>query len=265
MAHLEEFTQDEEHRLVAGYPKTGRTWVRYMLASALVEHYDLDLDVNLNNVYNIVPNDEAGRVPGQPAYAYDGTVPKIEMTHQRYVESEHQYVMKIFLMRDPRDIMVSHWLHNQNQRHQFDGTLSDFIHDSKFGIDAFLDHLSSWAPKLNTKDVVTYENMRSNPVGALKRIIDTLKVPISASEAAAAVSASSMDNMRQKEIQHGIAGHVYDKANPEALRVRRGKVGGFVDYMLPQDEEYIHERIASSEPPTKAVIDLTAYQDTTIR
>ena len=41
-------TRDAERRLVCGYPKTGRTWLRFMMANALAEDHGLGIDIDLN-------------------------------------------------------------------------------------------------------------------------------------------------------------------------------------------------------------------------
>lgn len=112
---------------------------------------------------------------------------------------------------------------------------------------------------LETDQVITYESMRIDPVAALRKVVDRFELPLSGSEVESAVAAGSMDRMRQKEVERGIAGHDYDRSNPEALRVRRGKVGGFVDYMPAQDELFIHGRIADCDSAAQVIIAMTAY------
>jgi Sulfotransferase domain len=251
----------EETNLVCGYPKTGRTWLRFMLASGIAAHYALDIDVDLTNSYSVVPNSGGEIIPGQPNFYKVPGLPKIEMSHAPYSVDTHGDANIVFLTRDPRDIMVSHWLHNTKQIKRSTEDLTGFVRNPASGIDAFLQHLGGWAPALCEELTITYEAMRHNPVSSLKRLIDRFGVPLSDEEVARAVEAASMESMRKKEVERGIAGHesLYDRNDPEARRVRRGKVGGFTDYLAPEDEAFIRERITASDDRIKGIIALTGY------
>src|SRR3989344_6581833 len=251
---------ENRDRLVSGYPKTGRTWLRFMLGNALVDHYSLGLELDLTNIYSIISNDKLGRLPDQPTFAYEGIVPKIEMSHLLYSSPLHSHVNTIFLTCDPRDVMVSHWLHNKYQRHSFGGNLSEFITNPNVGINAFLRHLNSWAPHIHEEQVVTYESMRFNPVDALRKVIDRFRLSIPENTIIDAVEQSDIDTMREKEVNQGIAGHMYDRTNPNALRVRRGVVGGYVNYFSVTDETFIKGRILDIDKASQDVIKLTGYE-----
>lgn len=248
--------------IIAGYPKTGRTWLRYMIANALVQDAGIDLDVDFNNIYSIVPNDNAGLIDGQPLFQYAGYIPKIEMTHKPYDEVQHAEANRIFLTRDPRDVMVSHWMHNKNQIKVFAGDLTEFIREEQSGIDRFVKHLDSWSSHLEPEEVLTYEQMRIDPVTALKKVLRGFRVAIPEIIIKDVVANSTFDKMAQKELERGIAGHAYDRTNPEALRIRRGKVGGFSDYLTGEDIAFIDERIRSAPETSQRIIALTGFTST---
>lgn len=249
----------EAQRLVAGYAKTGRTWMRYMLGHALSTEHALGVDVNLTNVYSLIPNDGAGLVPGQPTFQYEGLLPKIEMTHQPFSDT-YKDSQTVFLTRDPRDVMVSHWLHHKNQLGKFNGSLGEFIR-SPLGIGNFVTHLESWVPELDKSQVITYEAMREKPIAALRTINTLLDIGLSEQSIQQAVAAGEMDQMRKTEVKHGIAGHSYDRSNPEALRVRRGKVGGFIDYMDAANQIYVESALTELSGHATGIIAMTGYFD----
>lgn len=76
-----------------------------------------------------------------------------------------------------------------------------------------------------------------------------------------AIAQSEIERMRKKEKERGIAGHRYDRTDPDALRIRRGVVGGFVDYLNPTDEKYIYDRIQLASSRAIGVLALTGYAD----
>jgi alcohol sulfotransferase len=252
-------TRDAERRLVCGYPKTGRTWLRFMMANALAEEHGLGIDIDLNNVYSVVPNEETGAINGQPTFAYGGSVPKIEMSHRRYQEGEATGSRLVFMTRDPRDIMVSHWLHDSLQVKIFDGSLREYVRDPGRGISAFLGHLESWAPHLEHNQIVAYEEMCRSPREVVTKIFQTLGVTISDGSVEHAVSQGEIGRMRQIEIDSGIAGHDYDRSNPEARRIRAGKIGGFIQYLEEADLSFIDSAITKASEPTQLVIATTPY------
>jgi len=50
----------------------------------------------------------------------------------------------------------------------------------------------------------------------------------------------------------GLAGHPSlmprDKNDPESFKTRRGKVGGYVDYLTPQDIEFLDAKMREGLP-----------------
>jgi hypothetical protein len=252
-------TTGSNELFVCGYPKTGRTWLRYMLANTLVEHFDLGVEVDLNNVYSIIPNDEVAQIDGQPDFAFEGVLPRIQMSHKPYDPQLHEDARLAFLTRDPRDIMVSHWLHDRNQVHLFNGDLPEYVKDPNRGIAAFILHIESWAPHLSKDQIKTYESMRAEPARALGDILSVLGVHVSEVAIQKAVELGEINKMRKVEASKGIAGQSYDKSNPEARRVRRGKVGGFSDYLSPEDLSYIDASLGQISDEAKKIIAMTPY------
>lgn len=244
--------------IVGGYPKSGRTWLRFMLAKSLAEQYRLDIELDLTNFYEVVPNDDAGRAPGQPEFAYEGVIPKVEMSHLPYTPRLHFGRQIMITTRDPRDIMVSHWMHDRNHLHEFDAPLTEFIKDPR-GIASFLEHLSSWAPHLDSEQIITYEAMRINPYWALKKVTGAFELGVEDSVAADAAAGSTLAAMTAIEIKEGLAGKTYDRLDRDSRRVRRGKVGGWRDYLSAEDIDYIDRQIRQSDIAARAIICLTGY------
>jgi hypothetical protein len=64
-----------------------------------------------------------------------------------------------------------------------------------------------------------------------------------------AVSFGSFDNLKKIEMNDAF-GHERmrpaDKANPESFKVRRGKTGGYVDYLSEDEIAFVNERIETT-------------------
>jgi hypothetical protein len=250
-------------RLICSFPKSGQTWLRYMLAHLIVDHYGIDLDLDLTSMYWVLPDDERHQSRGWRAFRYADRVPVIAATHRSYVASEHDGCRIAFMVRDPRDVLVSYWLHRSHHMGRFTGTVSEFIRDPTYGVAGLVAYLQAWSPVLmgDTSLVVTYEQMRRDAVTTLRSVVRHFDLPVTQEEVADAVDAGQFSRMREKEMRRGVAGEVYDKSNVDALRVRRGRVHGYTGYLSAADEELIRSHVADTSRSVRDVIARTGYPD----
>ncbi|NJL52679.1 MAG: sulfotransferase domain-containing protein [Hydrococcus sp. SU_1_0] len=95
---------------VVGYPKSGNTWLCFLLAYCLNAEYD---DVDAPGVH---PTNEyqRGYVKGGLAHqSYQEQVGKILKTHCQGQELPHCDQPIVYLIRDGRDVMVSYYFFNR--------------------------------------------------------------------------------------------------------------------------------------------------------
>jgi hypothetical protein len=55
---------------IASYPKSGRTWLRFILADYLSDRFDLGLRVDLQTMFGVLPNDDLSAERGLPAFGF---------------------------------------------------------------------------------------------------------------------------------------------------------------------------------------------------
>ena len=55
--------------------------------------------------------------------------------------------------------------------------------------------------------------------------------------------------MLATELRCGIRGYDYDRGDPEARRVRRGRIGGYRDYLSPADAHHVADLCAERLAP----------------
>lgn len=234
---------------LASYPKSGRTWFRFILA-----HYFAQLiagsteqpdgAIDLFSMFGIVPNFDLDPARGVPAFRYQTQRPQLPLilvTHHHYKRSLFLGRPVIFMVRDPRDVVVSAYFHATRHKHRFSGTVDAFIADEGQGLPALINYLNGWAEGLQSREsaVLSYEELTRDTVGASARIIEFLGY-IPAEEALRmAVAAAGFEAMRELELQSGLPAHDYDRADTESLRMRRGKVGGFENYLSDAQIERI--------------------------
>lgn len=208
---------DASDIFIAGYPRSGNTWMQYLIAGAT-----LGLDARLTPdpvVQSLIPDVHATRF-----YRRFGT-PTFFKTHH-LPRAEHRRV--IYLVRDGRDAMVSyfHFL-------AAFGEVQDPLRLVTTGEGLFPcrwhEHVEAWLANPHGAEmmIVRYEALREDTVNQLQRICDFAGLERERSLLERVSQNSTFEAMRERERKLGWAGSwPGDKAF-----VRRGIVGSFKDEM----------------------------------
>jgi hypothetical protein len=90
---------------------------------------------------------------------------------------------------------------------------------------------------------ITYEEIRTTPVANLRRILAFAGVELSSSKIVRAVENNTFERMQERETQGAYVrykGKFFTSKldEPQAYKVRRGKRGGYVDSLSPEDISY---------------------------
>lgn len=236
--------------VLVSYPKSGRTWLRFALSCYFARAASLDLAPDLSTTFRVLPNLDRDPLRGLPAFGFadDPAIPLIAVSHRPYDRTLFQDRPVIFLLRDPRDVVVSSYFHATRHKHRYQGSLQSFIRDPEVGLADLLRYLNGWATGLtgHPHHVVTYEAMTADPAAAIRGILIFLGLACDEGALIHAVEASRFDVMRKTEQRSGIPGHEYDRDDTESLRMRKGKAGGFRDYLDKDDIAFI-ETTCSTE------------------
>jgi Sulfotransferase domain len=249
--------------LLVSYPKCGRTWVRYTLSNYFAEALNLGMIPDLVTTFQILPNMDRDPVRGIPAFAFPSArpaLPQILVSHREYAREEFLDRPALFLIRDPRDVVVSAYFHATRHKHRFAGPIADFILDDAQGLPAFLRYVNGWAAGLadHPHHITSYERMTEDPVNTVRDILIFLDVAVDEVALRHAVAASSFDAMRTKENQEGIPGHDYDRSDTESMRMRKGKAGGYSEYLTASEVALVVQRCRHElSPNARAMIALT--------
>jgi len=234
---------------IVSFPKCGRTWLRMQLGSTLTEHHGL----RVRNLRRLTDAD-----------VWHPGLPRILATHDDSPQGKRPHrVMRdkraydgsrvILLVRDPRDVMVSLYFHVTRRRGvAYAGDVMDFMRERTGGLASLLAFYDAWAPRVAGDDVLLlrYEDMHADPTRELQRVLAFLGMRDVASDVLRrAVQRASFDHLQQLE-RAGTAGtralHTASVDDPESYKVRRGKVGGHVDYLEPEDVAAIDRAVARS-------------------
>lgn len=229
--------------LIASYPKSGRTWLSFMIANYLNLKFRLVPEVNFESVYQIINSDGA---PVTPLKAMtERHIPNFCASHALPDQVTADRVIRI--TRNPHDVIVSFYFHLTKHWVNYSGTLSDFLRDEKWGVPNFKRHHDAWEKETDIPTLrITYANLQSNTEEVLSQTLEFGIVDqIDPKTVQRAVELSCIDAMRRHE-QTGprIPQHQYDLSDVNALRVRIGKVGSAEQILLQADADYISEELS---------------------
>lgn len=125
----------------------------------------------------------------------------------------------------------------------------------RLSVDVFFDSYRYWLAQPGGHLLLRYEDLRADPAAGLQRLIDFLgRAPIVG--VCAAIDAASFERMRALEVSgegtRAIKREGFtlpdlttrDADNPNALKTREGRVGGYRDHLSPRAQRIIEAYIA---------------------
>ncbi len=217
--------------LFASYPKSGSTWLTFMVTEMLW---------GVGEKQEIT---DSRFVPGvNEKHLSDKRIPSggwLLRTHERYRPCCKK---AIYVVRDGRDVTVS--LYFQIQRvFGLEATFSEFLEaylDGMFvGSGVWHDHVIDWLDspcnQAGNLLVVRYEDMKEDVRRELRRVSDFLELDASAERVEDAVRLGSLDSMRKTEKRAEVLAH---REKGEAIPfVRKGVVGDWENHFSATDLE----------------------------
>ena len=228
---------------IVSFPKTGRTWLRALVGKALCDHYGLPpqhlLETGtLTALANLQRAD----------FYHDGSAMIDGLSWRELDPTKAAYRGKrvLLLGRDVRDTLVSAYFQATRRIGAFAGPIAAFVRHERFGVEKVLAFYRQWDEARAVPDAfafLRYEAMHADPAATLRSALAFLgahEVPDRV--IAGAVEFGRFDNLRRAEAEDRFHSHVLhtpSNADPEAFKVRKGKVGGFRDYLAPDDIAYI--------------------------
>jgi hypothetical protein len=221
----------EEKPLFVSYPKSGRTWIRYFLSLRGIE-------LNFSHAGTGSGDKSLGR--------------RVE----RFDTSRARKHRIIFMHRNPIDTAIS--LYFQVHRKDFrlgsrryirswpafalqhrlpPRDLERFLDHPGYGVEKVSRFNATWLSTLESRSdclVFSYEAARRHEEETFAQLLDFLGEDDTA--LAETVEESSFHKMQQREREgdeRSLRLRVAIPGDPDSAKVRRGKIGGYVDYLEP--------------------------------
>jgi hypothetical protein len=223
---------------LVSYPKSGNTWVRFILGN-----YMTSGKMDFSNGHLLMPDihfnpEQIQHVPFSPRFI---------KSHFPY---RPEYRNVVYIVRDGRDAAVSLYyfmikMKQLDKETSFSTFLKDhfFVGNVPFG--DWAEHILSWVNKKDSANIliVKYEDLLSDSQMELQKILRFLKMEIDEEKLNIATQKASFDSMKKSEIEHSAElkklGH--DSSEGTTGIVREGKKSSWKTMFSPQEEKQFNE------------------------
>lgn len=194
------FISDTEYIYLVSFPKSGNTWVRFLLANAMASK---SKKITFQNLAEYVP-DTHREQDLEIVLDIDSDFNKLPC---KFVKSHAYHCTDfkkvIYLVRDGRDVLTSyyHWL---NARTREIVTLSEIIKGNA-PAGSWSSHVLGWLNNDCEKFLlVKYEELIEDAEKQLRKILLFANLDFESSKINRSVELSSFENLRRLEKQNGI-------------------------------------------------------------
>ena len=219
---------------VGSYPRSGSTWLRFMLLEILAGQAS-----GFSNTNEMLP-DVGKHQSGAPVLPGNGRLIK---THERF---RAEYAKSIFLVRDPRDVALSEFAFHRAlglADDDFDAYLEQFLRASVNPFGNWMSHTNSWLDAADSGRaeilLVNFEQLKRESQPELERIVDFLGMPEVKERIPAAIENNSLARMKEKE-----------KATPQRTSakgrfIRSGSAGGWQSTLTAGQAQLVQQYAGS--------------------
>lgn len=233
--------------------KSGRTWVRAMLSQVFHLAFKTPIDA-------LIENDNLQRLNRRvPAMFFTHGAAEPPALLQRLTAKGLRKKGVIALVRDPRDVLVSHYHHRQNRSARFGKrqgsdqratpeTVGNFVFRER-RIERLVTRINEFetlTTALPNGHLFQYEAFRREPAAQLERMLRAIDCSVDNAHVEAAVAFTKFERLKKREAERfyrTIDLQPGDPERPNSFKVRRGQVGGYKDELTADEIEELDRRI----------------------
>ncbi|KAK9411743.1 sulfotransferase 6B1-like [Crotalus adamanteus] len=242
--------------ILVSYPKTGSNWVGEILTQLEIasEKYDEDEQKRREQILQeltLFPYLEFGdpekfeRMEKMPSRR----IIKTHLSPQKLPKSIFEKKAKMLvLFRNPKDTAVSFFhfakgIKMSPEQETWDEFFENFV-TGKVVYGSYFDHITEWNNYLDDSNVffITYEEIKENPVSALKKIAKFFNFSVTEEEIESIVKKTSFENMKNKAGTYGKLGKTL---------FRKGIVGDWTSVFSESQSERMDRKFEESVAKTK--------------
>ena len=183
---------------IVSYPRSGNTWIRFLVANLL---HPTEA-VTFANVERLIPDAEAQ----SSRYLKRIPSPRLIKSHQYF---DHRYAKVLYIVRDPRDVVLSYYDFSRKYRHIPDRyPLESYVHDfvngrlNSSGWGTWAENVGTWLAARRGRPgfhLLRYEDLKANTEAELATVARFLGIDPVPERLRSAIQKSSADRMRELE------------------------------------------------------------------
>lgn len=240
--------------IIVSYPKSGRTWLQKLIIEAV------RLETGQTEEFSDITEASA-----------DADIPLILSTHagssweewvrdyksvQKDDWQKYDHAKIIFLVRDPRDVLVSQYHHIRHRTGYEKFDKNYLVRNPNVGILKIIHFMNKWQRYFETYPEqvfrMSYEDMRKDTEAELIKMFDFWGLKISGSHILQAIENCTLERMKKKEQSHADSPWMVtsDKSNSNAFQSRKGMIGEYKEFFDQDDIDYINTQISEHLDPS---------------
>lgn len=248
------------------FPKSGRTWVRFFIDAYYTEKYK-HRGKTIKDMFSL-RIDRRGRPRIISKHFTNGMATTDEL-HAWFTDIFRtlRHKKALFLFRDPRDVLVSFYfqLRKRDGVIGADTTANAFVYNEQYGIRSIVRYMNACLAhkdQFRSTKTLLYRDLKSDPSKCFREVLNFFgEEEIDEKAFAHALAESDFSSMQKVETAQKTGGDLPssspkiragDKGNaddPESYKVRRGKVGGYTDYLTGSARLFVDRVVAKELDP----------------
>jgi hypothetical protein len=239
------------------FPKSGRTFVRVMLARLYQQQFGIDE----REVLKFATLKQAGHEVPRLLFTHGGDA--MRRPDRVKVNASHFAGRKVVLLaRHPGDVAVSRYHHLKHRsvdpaRQRLAAQpIEEFVWTAHGGIPSIVAYLNQWAQLSRERSdvlIVRYEDFLAEPQATLRRLADFIGLAPSDAGLADAAEFASFDNLKQREregyFQSSDRFGAGRDASEGSFKVRSGRSGGFRKALSEGNQARVEAYVADHLDP----------------
>jgi hypothetical protein len=244
--------------VILRYPKSGVTWLRVMISNAYRGH---------------LGSGASGLVGRSDFHKARPDLPNIFVSMDNFGVPRDDFERRLagkkvlMLVRDPRDVAISHYFSYAKRASAVERVSAGvpdtveaegpfaFATNPHYGMIRIIDFLNHWSAVVRRHPqglMMKYEDLRAGTEEHFATVMKLIEPGIGGDHIRAAVEAADFERMKEKEaqgsfgldiLQPGVAG------DSDSFKVRRGKIGGYADYLTPEQKAVLDEMVKTRLDP----------------
>lgn len=227
---------------VISFPKCGRTWLLVMVGHYLVNHFGLPEEelLNVGDLHKRFPE-----IP--PIYLKHDDKPRAR-TCQELIQNKSAYAKHrvLFLVRDPRDVLVSKFYSLKYREGKYSGDLSSYIRRPHGSLATMVEYFNIWLrerEKPKAFMLLKYEDLYARREQKLQEVLQFLGIKdVNAANVQRAVEFGTFENMRRFEHERRFSRPLLLPTRPgdfRSYKTRKGIIGDHRNEFSSEDLGYV--------------------------